>query len=86
MIYLLVKEDGMFDTIIRYGLHSQQKSKLRGCMETCCQKKVLKALVGEEGKIGYIGFGEWAHQRYCGVGDTWVEFIEFEEAIQKWST
>ena len=76
----------MFDTIIIYGLHSQQKSKLRECMERCCQKKVLKALVVEEGKIGYIGFGEWAHQRYCGVGDTWVEFIEFEEAIQKWST
>lgn len=55
-------------------------------MGRCCQKKVLKALVGEEGKIGYIGFGEWAHQRYCGAGEMWVEFIEFEEAIQKWST
>ena len=79
----------MFDTIIRYGLHSQQKSKLRGCMGRCYQKKVLKALVptkGQEGKIGYIGFGEWAHQRHCGRGEMWVDFMEFEEAIQKWST
>ena len=48
------------------------------------KSEVHESLSGEEGKIGYIDFGEWVHQSYCG-GCAWG-FLVLEDAIQKCRT